>query len=76
MTYVLTVIFWNEDQTDYRCEKRFTDDEHLEICIDTAKRDAKRHTRTLGGKAEIHQNKCYMCFNGYLFTGDYICQIQ
>lgn len=42
---------------------RVTDADHLQTCVNTLCAETK--------STEAHYNKVYMCFDGYLFQGDY-----
>lgn len=75
MDYVITIIYYRDNGEVRNSEKRFTDTEHKDACVESAKRDAKSYLQTFGGGADVHLNKCYMCFDGYLYTGDYVCRL-
>ena len=58
--YFVYAILPNGDST----EKLVTDEEHLDICINTVK--------TKFRASKVHYNKAGMCFDGYLVQSDYI----
>ena len=58
--YLVYAILPNGDST----EKLVTDEEHLDMCINTAK--SKFNT------SKVHYNKAVMCYDGYLVQSEYM----